>query len=982
MVDGFAVAVDGVRTDYGLTPRQSDGTCGCSIPLPFSSGRHTVVVSAYNASGETSSAPFVVGPTANPGGPYSAAAGAALTVSAANSTDNVGTITSYVWNWGDGTANTSSTSPTATHSYLSSGTFTITLTVSDDFSASHSASTTAAIAAVAPGAPSSPNPSDRATGVSTTPTLTWSASGATSYDVQFGSTNPPPQVSSGQSQAAYTPSALGNGTTYYWRIVARNSGGTSTGPVWSFSTITAAPAAPSSPSPSDSATGVSTTPTLTWSASGATSYDVQFGSTNPPPQVSSGQTQAAYTPSALANGTTYYWRIVARNSGGTSTGPVWSFRTIAAAPAAPTSPSPSDSATGVGTTPTLTWSAAGASSYDVRFGTTNPPPQVATAQTSASYSPGPLNAGTTYFWSIVAQNGGGATAGPVWSFTTLASPDAPASPSPADRATDVGTAPTLTWSGNNASSYDVEFGTINPPPQVSAGQASTSYAPGTLTAATTYFWRIVAHNNAGATTGPVWSFTTSNGATGGLPTPWLNQDVGNTVQAGSASFASGTFTVQGAGADIWGTSDAFQFVYQSLAGDGEIVARVTSIQNTNSYAKAGVMIRESLAPNAAHVMLDVNPTNNVEFETRQATGGSTAWLSGSTQVRPTWLKLARAGSNISASVSADGTTWRTVGTATLSIATNAVVGLVDTSHNTSVLNTSTFDSVSVSTPQPTPPAAPSSPTPADRSTGVGMSTTVRWSSSGATSYDVRLGTTNPPPQVATGQAENTYTASALTASTTYYWQIVAHNAVGDTTGPVWSFTTAAQTAVPTEIVIYASDIANGQLHGAWTTAPDATSPNGVKMTTADAGWSSIQQPLAAPADYIDVPFSAEADTPYTLWLRIRAISNNKYNDSLWVQFSDAQVGGSPVYPIGSTAGLLVNLATDSTATSLNAWGWQNGAYWLTQAGTVTFPTSGMHTLRIQLREDGVELDQIVLSPARYLHNPPGPPTNDSTIVPK
>jgi hypothetical protein len=89
-----------------------------------------------------------------------------------------------------------------------------------------------------------------------------------------------------------------------------------------------------------------------------------------------------------------------------------------------------------------------------------------------------------------------------------------------------------------------------------------------------------------------------------------------------------------------------------------------------------------------------------------------------------------------------------------------------------------------------------------------------------------------------------------------------------------------------------------------------------------------------------------------------------------------------VHGIGTTAGLLVNLATDSTAASLYNWGWQNTAYWLSQATTVTFASSGVHTLRIQVREDGVEVDQIVLSPSTYATNPPGPVTNDATIVSK
>src|SRR5437763_13676961 len=79
-----------------------------------------------------------------------------------------------------------------------------------------------------------------------------------------------------------------------------------------------------------------------------------------------------------------------------------------------------------------------------------------------------------------------------------------------------------------------------------------------------------------------------------LPAPWTNQDVGATGAAGSASFSSNTFTVRGAGSDIWGAADAFQFVFQPISSDAQIIARVVSVQNTNTYAKAGIMLRETL----------------------------------------------------------------------------------------------------------------------------------------------------------------------------------------------------------------------------------------------------------------------------------------------------------------------------------------------------------------------------------------------------
>jgi hypothetical protein len=185
-----------------------------------------------------------------------------------------------------------------------------------------------------------------------------------------------------------------------------------------------------------------------------------------------------------------------------------------------------------------------------------------------------------------------------------------------------------------------------------------------------------------------------------------------------------------------------------------------------------------------------------------------------------------------------------------------------------------------------------------------------------------------------------------------------------------------------EVVMYASDLPATVLHGAWSIAADSRSPNGVKAYTADAGWATTDAPLANPTSYVDVTFTAAAGVPYRVWLRLKAEGNLKANDAVWVQFSDAIANGSAVYPLNSTSGLLVNLAADGTGTSLNGWGWQNGAYWLSQPTLITFANAGTQTMRIQVREDGVAFDQLVLSSSRYLSSAPGGLTNDTTIVPK
>jgi hypothetical protein len=197
----------------------------------------------------------------------------------------------------------------------------------------------------------------------------------------------------------------------------------------------------------------------------------------------------------------------------------------------------------------------------------------------------------------------------------------------------------------------------------------------------------------------------------GLPAFWTTHDVGATGRAGSASFAGGTFAVSGAGANIWGTADAFQFVSQSFAASGvpgddypvthaQVVARVTSMAPTNTFAKAGVMIRDSNDPGSAHVVLDVRPTGDVEFMTRSAAGGSTKYIGGVNVALPVWLALVRVGDRVTGSVSTDGVNWTTVGTATPALSKiQTELGMVVNSHDTRTTNRSTFDNVEVRLPQ-------------------------------------------------------------------------------------------------------------------------------------------------------------------------------------------------------------------------------------------------------------------------------------------
>ena len=170
--------------------------------------------------------------------------------------------------------------------------------------------------------------------------------------------------------------------------------------------------------------------------------------------------------------------------------------------------------------------------------------------------------------------------------------------------------------------------------------------------------------------------------------------------ASTGSFVEGpvgTFTITASGADITGTSDEFHFAYKMLTGAGSIVAKVNSVQNTNAWAKAGVMIRETLDPDSAHAMAFVTPGNGVVFEYRPTTGGANVGAAGQQTgiTAPYWVKIDRTISgSFTASSSTNGTTWQTLGTPqTISMGANVYVGLALTSHDAALTCQSVFSNV-------------------------------------------------------------------------------------------------------------------------------------------------------------------------------------------------------------------------------------------------------------------------------------------------
>jgi hypothetical protein len=197
--------------------------------------------------------------------------------------------------------------------------------------------------------------------------------------------------------------------------------------------------------------------------------------------------------------------------------------------------------------------------------------------------------------------------------------------------------------------------------------------------------------NATATSSPVSITVTSAG--GGLPSPWVNSDIGSVGAKGSASYLNGVYSMSGAGSDIWGSADAFNFLYRPLTGDGQIIARLASEQNTNAWAKAGLMIRETLTAAASYAMMAVTPTNGTTFQRRLSSGSFYLASTGPTMAAPCWLKLVRSGNTFTGYVSTDGVTWVLAGSDTIVMQSTVYIGLALTSHNSAVLGTATFDGV-------------------------------------------------------------------------------------------------------------------------------------------------------------------------------------------------------------------------------------------------------------------------------------------------
>ncbi|MEL6191566.1 MAG: NPCBM/NEW2 domain-containing protein [Bacteroidota bacterium] len=307
-----------------------------------------------------------------------------------------------------------------------------------------------------------------------------------------------------------------------------------------------------------------------------------------------------------------------------------------------------------------------------------------------------LNAGTTYEWQISTNcsaeqsewvsgenfttKGGGLVCGQITNLTKVS----------------IGTFQArLSWggtSGGNIRYREENEGTWDILPF--SGTGITIYG---LQAGKKYYWQVQEDcGNSMSNWVPGPSFTTKS-ANCNLPSGWTSQDIGSVKLPGSVCVENDTWTVEGAGSDIFGTSDEFHFVSLPLEGDGEIIARIQGIELTNGWAKAGLMIRRNQNANIKNVLIGLSASNGAILQYRTTNGGSTSFSGNGSEGLPNWLRLVRIGNKVTGYVSSNGSSWNRLGPEITLGAANMRIGLAVSSHDAGELASAVFSDIQLNT---------------------------------------------------------------------------------------------------------------------------------------------------------------------------------------------------------------------------------------------------------------------------------------------
>lgn len=258
----------------------------------------------------------------------------------------------------------------------------------------------------------------------------------------------------------------------------------------------------------------------------------------------------------------------------------------------------------------------------------------------------------------------------------------------------------LTWTGSaGATSYTVKRADApgGPYTALTPSPTETRFTDTTVANGSTYDYVVVANNAAGSS-----DVSNQVSATPGATPAWTSEVIpADLTPVGSFQQVGDTFTVEGAGTDIWGTADAFRFAYRQMTGDVTITARVTSLENTNAFAKAGVMMRDGNGRGARNLFMFLTPTagNGYRFQRRLTDGGDTTREFAGSSAVPSWIRIVRSGNTFRGYYSSNGTSWTQVGAeVNVTLPSTLLVGLAITSHAAGDPATAEFQGVELSTP--------------------------------------------------------------------------------------------------------------------------------------------------------------------------------------------------------------------------------------------------------------------------------------------
>jgi regulation of enolase protein 1 (concanavalin A-like superfamily) len=207
--------------------------------------------------------------------------------------------------------------------------------------------------------------------------------------------------------------------------------------------------------------------------------------------------------------------------------------------------------------------------------------------------------------------------------------------------------------------------TVTLPHDVLIGLAVTSHSYGRIAAA--------AFRDVSVTATP---------GTSPAPPTYATQDIGNVgVTGATVDDGDGSYTVTGAGADIWGNADAFRYMFQPISGDFDIEARVGALDPVHAWTKTGVMVRETLRADSRHAFALVSAGKGVAHQYRTATAGASAQAAVTTGAAPRWVKITRRGSLLQAFTRTDTGAWQGLGSATIAMTSSVYTGVAITSHD-------------------------------------------------------------------------------------------------------------------------------------------------------------------------------------------------------------------------------------------------------------------------------------------------------------